>query len=62
LSSPRQGVLLWEIPLRPELPQAIEQRCRELLSQMLLAAVTDTTTKNEEKEEYYEREDSVDSH
>jgi hypothetical protein len=61
LSHQRQRVLLWEIPPKPELPQAIEQRCRELLSHMLLAAATNITANNKE-EENDEREDSVDSH
>ena len=37
---PRQGVLLWEIPDHQELPQATQQRCRELLTHLLLAAVS----------------------
>lgn len=51
----RQGVLLWEIPPRLELPQTTEQRCRELLSQMLLsvatniAGATDMTVDNKEE-------------
>jgi len=37
MSPPRQGVLLWEIPPTQELPQATQQRCRELLTHLLLA-------------------------
>lgn len=40
MSQPRQGVLPWTIPSQPELPPASQQRCRELLSHMLLAATT----------------------
>ncbi len=56
MSPPRQGVLLWEIPHTPEFPQTA-QRCRELLSHMLLAAVSPTT-----EEESDEREDPTESH
>jgi len=34
MSPPRQGVLLWEIPHTQELPQAAQQRCRELLTHL----------------------------
>ena len=57
MSPPRQGVLLWEIPNRPELPEATQTRCRELLSQMLFAAASQTT-----EEERDEREDPTDAH
>jgi hypothetical protein len=60
VSSPRQSLLLWEIPRRPELPQATQQRCRELLSQMLLATVNATLVNPEEMDD--EREDPTDSH
>ena len=60
MSPPRQGVLLWEIPHTQELPQAAQQRCRELLSHMLLAAMNTTPTNAEEKSD--EREDPTDSH
>lgn len=55
MSPPRQGVLLWEITTTQELPQAVQMRCRELLSHMLLAAVSGTTG-----EEGDEREDPTD--
>ncbi len=57
MSPPRQGVFLWEIPNTPELPEPVLLRCRELLSQLLLAAVSGTT-----EEESDEREDTVDPH
>lgn len=57
MSPPRQGVFLWEFPNTPELPEAVQTRCRELLSHMLLAAVRGTT-----KEESDEREDTADPH
>ena len=60
MSSPRQSLLLWEIPRPPELPQATQQRCRELLSQMLLATVSATSVNPEEMDD--EREDPTDSH
>jgi hypothetical protein len=60
VSSPRQSLLLWEIPRQPELPQATQQRCRELLSQMLLATVSATSVNPEEMDD--EREDPTDSH
>jgi hypothetical protein len=31
MSPPRQGVILWEIPNTPELPETTQTRCRELL-------------------------------
>ena len=40
MSLSRQGVLLWEIPETQEMPQAVQQRCRELLTHLLLAAVS----------------------
>jgi hypothetical protein len=58
--STRQGVLLWEIPHAQELPQATQQRCRKLLTHMLLAAVNSTTINTEEEPD--EREDSTESH
>jgi hypothetical protein len=60
MSPPRQGVLLWEIPPTQELPQATQQLCRELLTQLLLAAINTTPT-NTEKERN-EREDPTQSH
>ena len=60
MSPPRQGVLLWEIPHTQELPQTTQQRCRELLSHLLLAAVN--TTPNSVEEENDEREDPTESH
>jgi hypothetical protein len=58
MSPPRQGVFLWEIPnTPPELPETVQVRCRELLSQMLLAIVSGT---REEEED--EREDTTDPH
>ena len=57
MSPPRQGGFLWEIPNTPELPEPVQERCRELLSQLLLAAVSGTT---EEKSD--EREDTADPH
>jgi hypothetical protein len=32
MSPSRQGVLLWEIPEQQQLPQAVQQRCGELLT------------------------------
>jgi hypothetical protein len=55
VSHPRQGVLPWEIRVKPELPQATEQRCRELLCHMLLKAAPYITSNEEENDE---REDS----
>ena len=60
MNPPRQGVLLWEIPHTQELPQATEQRCRELLTHLLLAAVNTTLTDIQEERD--EREDSTESH
>ena len=57
MSPPRQGVILWEIPNTPELPETAQARCRELLSHMLLAAVSGTT-----EEESDEREDPTEPH
>lgn len=57
MSPPRQGVLPWEMPTTQELPPAAQMRCRELLSHMLLAAVSGTTG-----EESDEREDPTDTH
>jgi hypothetical protein len=54
---PRQGVLLWEIPHTRELLQTTQQRCRELLSHLLLAAVNPSP-----EEESDEREDPTESH
>ena len=52
MSPPRQGVLLWEITTIQELPQAVQTRCRELLSHMLLAAVSGMTgEENDERED-----------
>jgi hypothetical protein len=53
----RQGVFLWEIPNTPELPETVQVRCRELLSQMLLGVVSGT-----KEEESDEREDTADPH
>jgi hypothetical protein len=60
MSPPRQGVLLWKIPHTQELPQTTQQRCRELLSHLLLAAVN--TTRNSVEEESDERKDPTESH
>jgi hypothetical protein len=59
MSPPRQGVLLWEILHTQELPQAMQHRCRELLSHLLLAAVNPTPRTEEESNE---REDPTESH
>jgi hypothetical protein len=59
VSPPRQGVLLWDKPNVQLLPQAAQSRCRELLSQMLLATVGSTTHAEEKRDE---REDSSHSH
>jgi hypothetical protein len=61
MSPPRQGVLLWEIPHTQDLPQATQQRCRELLTHLLLAAAVNTTPTDTE-EERDEREDPTESH
>jgi hypothetical protein len=58
MSPPRQGVLLWEIPQHAEVAADDATRCRELLSHLLLAAVSGTQT----EEESDEREDPTDSH
>jgi hypothetical protein len=55
----RQGVLLWDKPNTQQLPQTAQVRCRELLSQMLLATVSGVTHAEEERDE---REDSSHSH
>jgi len=60
MSPPRQGVLLWEIPRTPELPETTQQRCRELLVHLLL--VTVSTTPTDMQEERDEREDPTESH
>ena len=60
MSPPHQGVLLWEIPHTQELPQTTQQRCRELLSHLLLAAVNTTPIRTEEESD--EREDPTESH
>ena len=60
MSPPRQGVLLWEIPRTQQLPEATQQRCREFLTHLLLAAVNTTTTNTEEERD--EREDPTGSH
>ncbi|MGA2891166.1 MAG: hypothetical protein ABSE51_24435 [Terracidiphilus sp.] len=57
MSLPRQGIFLWEIPNTQKLPEAVQIRCRELLSHLLLAAVSGTI-----EEENDEREDTVDPH
>ena len=57
MSPLRQGVLLWEITTTQELPQAVQARCRELLSHMLLLAVSGTTG-----EESDEREDPTEAY
>lgn len=60
MSLPRQGILLWEIPRTLELPEATQQRCRELLTHLLLAAVN--TIPSHAEEETNEREDPTQSH
>jgi hypothetical protein len=60
MSPLRQGVLLWEIPHTQELPPDTQQRCRELLSHLLLAAVNTTPINTEEEND--EREDPTESH
>ncbi len=59
MSPSRQGVLLWEIRETQELPEATRQRCRELLSHLLLAAVNTIPTNTEEERD--EREDPTES-
>jgi hypothetical protein len=60
MSLPRQGVLLWEIRHTQEFPQDTQQRCRELLSHLLLAAVNTTPPNIEEESD--EREDPTEPH
>jgi hypothetical protein len=48
---------LWEIPDTPDLPETVQVRCQELLSHMLLAAVSGSR-----EEESDEREDTADPH
>jgi len=60
MSPPRQGVLLWEIRHTQELPRDTQQRCRELLSHLPLAAVNPTPISTEEESD--EREDPTESH
>lgn len=57
MSQPRQGVFPWEIPYTPELSEIVQARCRELLSHMLLAALSGT-----KEEENDERENTADPH
>ncbi len=59
MSPSRQGVLLWEIHETQELPEATRQRCRELLTHLLLAAVNTIPTNTEEERD--EREDPTES-
>ena len=59
MSPSRQGVLLWEIHHTQELPEATRQRCRELLTHLLLAAVNTIPTNTEEERD--EREDPTES-
>jgi hypothetical protein len=59
VSPPRQGVFLWEVPRKQEFSQAIQQRCQELLSRMLLAAVSTAANPEEESDE---REDTTGSY
>jgi len=59
VSPPRQGFLLWDKPNPQQLPQTVQLRCRELLSQMLFATVSGVTHTEEERDE---REDSSHSH
>ena len=56
MSPPRQGVLLWEIPSTQELPQATQQRCRELLTHLLLAAVNKISTDIQEERDERENQ------
>jgi len=60
MSPPRQGVLLWEIPHTLQLPEATQQRCRELLSHLLLAAVNTIPPSVEEESD--ERENPTEPH
>jgi hypothetical protein len=57
MSPLRQEVFLWEDPNTPELPETVQRRCRDLLSHLLLAAVSGTI-----EEESHEREDPIDPH
>jgi len=57
MSPLRQEVFLWEDRNTPELPETVQRRCRDLLSHMLLAAVSGTI-----EEESDEREDPTDPH
>ena len=59
MSPSRQGVILWEIHETQELPEATRQRCRELLTHLLLAAVNTIPTNTEEERD--EREDPTES-
>ncbi len=59
MSPSRQGVLLWEIHETQELREATRQRCRELLTHLLLAAVNTIPTNTEEERD--EREDPTES-
>ena len=56
---PRQGSLPWDKTNPQQLPQTAQVRCRELLSQMLLAAVSGASHVEQESDE---REDSSHSH
>jgi hypothetical protein len=60
MSLSRQRVLLWEIPDKQELLQAVQQSCRELLTHLLLAAVSTEPINKEGRCD--EREDSIESH
>ena len=51
MSPPRQGMFQWEIPNSPEHPEAAQMRCRELLSHMLLAAITEKTEEMSDERE-----------
>jgi hypothetical protein len=57
MSPPRQGIFLWETPKTLEFPEITQVRCQELLSHMLLAAVSGTS-----EEESDEREDPAYPH
>ena len=59
MSPSRQGVLLWEIHHTQELPEATRQRCRELLTHLLLAAVSTISTDIQEERD--ERENQTES-
>jgi hypothetical protein len=60
MSPPRQGVLLGEILPTQDLPQTTQQRCRELLTHLLLAAVNTISTDIQEERD--ERENQTESH